>query len=186
MRRLTIALSCAIAVSLLWPLHANALPDEISQVGFVVDNEGMPFEGEHDIRVRFYDRREGGERLFEEWHRDVPFIDGNYAIAIGSIEDLNPLDFLRPALFVGITIDNNPESTPRLPIMKIPIAMLADVALDVRGEINPEAIRINGNVIVDANGQWVGDPTGLVGPAGPPGADGARGPQGERGARVTG
>ena len=64
--------------------------------------------------------------------------------------------------------------------MKIPIAMLADVALDVRGEINPEAI--NGNVIVDANGQWVGDPTGLVGPAGPPGADGARGPQGERGA----
>ncbi|MCP4252632.1 MAG: hypothetical protein GY775_04330 [Candidatus Scalindua sp.] len=42
-------------------------------------------------------------------------------------------------------------------------------------------IGINESAVIDANGQWVGDPTGLVGPQGPAGADGATGPQGQTG-----
>ena len=36
--------------------------------------------------------------------------------------------------------------------------------LDVAG-----AVAVNGNEVIDANGHWVGDPSGLVGPPGPPG-----------------
>jgi len=49
--------------------------------------------------------------------------------------------------------------------------------LDVAG-----AVAINGTTIINALGQWVGSPTGLVGPQGPPGAPGATGPQGLTGA----
>jgi len=45
-------------------------------------------------------------------------------------------------------------------------------------------LRVGGNLVIDPSGQWVGDPTGLVGPIGPQGpagvdgVDGVTGPQG--------
>ncbi len=48
--------------------------------------------------------------------------------------------------------------------------------LDISG-----AIAISGTPVINSSGQWVGSPTGLVGPAGPPGATGATGPQGVQG-----
>ncbi|MCP4265002.1 MAG: DUF1566 domain-containing protein [Candidatus Brocadiaceae bacterium] len=42
-------------------------------------------------------------------------------------------------------------------------------------------VSISGSPVIGANGQWVGSPTGLVGPAGNDGAVGATGPQGDKG-----
>jgi hypothetical protein len=42
-------------------------------------------------------------------------------------------------------------------------------------------LKIFGNTVVNSTGQWVGDPTGLVGPQGPVGPDGPQGPQGIQG-----
>ncbi|MCP4002323.1 MAG: collagen-like protein, partial [Gammaproteobacteria bacterium] len=43
-------------------------------------------------------------------------------------------------------------------------------------------VGINGSPVIDANGQWVGNPTGLVGPQGIPGNDGSDGAVGATGA----
>ncbi len=46
-------------------------------------------------------------------------------------------------------------------------------ANDANGDINPASVRIPGlGVVIDADGQWVGDPSGLVGPVGRAGAAG--------------
>jgi hypothetical protein len=42
-------------------------------------------------------------------------------------------------------------------------------------------ILIGANPVINASGQWVGSPTGLVGPQGPPGNPGATGPAGPQG-----
>jgi hypothetical protein len=42
-------------------------------------------------------------------------------------------------------------------------------------------VAIAGNVVIDANGNWVGNPTGLVGPTGPTGPTGATGVTGAPG-----
>lgn len=42
-------------------------------------------------------------------------------------------------------------------------------------------LAIGGNTVINANGQWVGSPTGLVGPVGPQGPTGPVGPQGPQG-----
>jgi hypothetical protein len=42
-------------------------------------------------------------------------------------------------------------------------------------------ISIGGNAVVNASGQWVGSPTGLIGPQGPPGNTGTTGPAGPQG-----
>ena len=49
-------------------------------------------------------------------------------------------------------------------------------AVDVLNEnIHPASVSIGETVVIDENGQWVGDTTGLVGPQGPPGVDGTIG-----------
>jgi len=50
-------------------------------------------------------------------------------------------------------------------------------------DINPKSVSITGyGTVINSNGQWVGDPTGLQGPPGPKGDTGAAGPQGIQGA----
>jgi hypothetical protein len=42
-------------------------------------------------------------------------------------------------------------------------------------------IAIGGKEVIDENGKWAGDPTGLKGPQGVPGLQGKQGPQGVKG-----
>ena len=52
-------------------------------------------------------------------------------------------------------------------------ARTAEHAKDVRDEdIHPATVSIGDTEVINAEGQWVGDPTGLIGPQGPAGADG--------------
>ena len=51
-----------------------------------------------------------------------------------------------------------------------------DATLDVNGNV-----AVAGNEVINSAGQWVGDPTGLVGPQGPQGDPGSQGPQGSIG-----
>ena len=158
------------------PLSAQALPDEIAQTGIVTNAAGVPINGEHTLRVRIYNAPRGGQRMFEEEHRNIEIIEGRYSIAIGS-QDALPADlFEEEQLFFTIALDDGEEMGPRLPIMKVPAAMVADIAMDVRGEIRPESIRIGRQVVINSEGEWVGSPTGLQGPAGPPGEVGPADP----------
>ena len=168
------------------PTAALGVPNQINQVGYVTTANGDPYTDNHDIVVRFYANARGGQPFYEERHPQVPFIEGRYAIAIGSIVDLNPLDFLRPSVYVSINLDDEGEVEPRLPLLKVPVAMVADLAENVRGTITPDAVRIGDMLVIDEDGRWVGDPTGLQGPAGPPGPAGGEGPQGPVGPRGPG
>jgi len=49
-------------------------------------------------------------------------------------------------------------------------------ALDVNG-----SVAVAGSAVIDASGQWVGDPTGLIGPQGPQGLQGVQGDPGVQG-----
>ncbi len=89
---------------LAWALPAAALDDTVVQEGVVYDANGRPFEGEHNVRVRFWDREAGGNPVFDELHRDVPFVTGWYAIAVGSERDIDPAVFTLPRLWLTIAV----------------------------------------------------------------------------------
>jgi hypothetical protein len=171
-----------LALGLMLPSVAFALPNEIAQEGLILDGNGLPFEGAHDIRIRLYPVPVGGAALFHELHAGVEFFEGYYYIALGSIEALDPMLMARPTLYMGVEIDGGNELVPRTPLAKVPAAMVADIALGVVGDINVDSVAIGGQLVVNDNGQWVGDPTGLVGPRGPAGAQGPQGVVGPAGA----
>lgn len=58
---------------------------------------------------------------------------------------------------------------------------ISESTLNIEG-----SVEINGSPIINSEGKWVGDPTGLVGPTGANGATGQKGDTGERGATGPG
>lgn len=179
MRRLIRWMTVAAVLSL--PAVSAALPNEFVQEGLVIDAQGRALSGAHDIVMRLYATDVGGAPLWEEAHVDVEFFDGYYAVHLGSIRALAASLFTRDQIYLSVAIDGGNELSPRTPLVKVPAAFAADVARNVTGDITPNSVTINGQPVINPNGQWVGDPTGLVGPRGPQGPQGVQGPQGQAG-----
>ena len=176
----------------LFPAYAWALPQTFVQEGLVTEGNGRPLNGNHRVEVRLYSAAQGGNQLHAEVHPVVPFINGYYAISIGSEAALPANLFQDPKVFLAVKVDNGDWLEPRTEIQRVPAAFVANWAENVTGDITPNSVTVNGLVVIDDAGKWVGDPTGLrgpigaqgpVGPEGPVGADGARGPQGPEGPR---
>ena len=164
-----------------------SLPNEFAQSGYLTDGDDRPLDGLFNIRVLLHDRagQRNAQLLFEELHQNVVVEDGWYFVHVGSQDELPNALFQRDELYFSISVDGGQEVTPRLSLGRVPAAFIANVALNVVGNIEPRSVRINGQVVIDENGRWVGAPAGLAGPAGPEGPAGPagpRGPQGEPGA----
>jgi hypothetical protein len=176
-------LAAALAAGLCVPAVALALPNQVAQEGLVYDDNGRAFEGPHDIRVRLYAAPAGGVAFFDEVHPNVEFFAGYYFIDIGSIQPLNVVDINRPTVYLGLSIDQGADLVPRTALRKVPASFVADIALNVTGNITPNTVSAGGRVVINDLGRWVGDPTGLAGPAGAQGVQGPAGPQGAQGAQ---
>ena len=85
-----------LAAALMLPGAALALPSEMAQEGIIYDAQGVPFEGQHTIRVQLYDGAVGGAALFDESHVGVQFFEGYYSISVGSNVALTPALMARP------------------------------------------------------------------------------------------
>ncbi|MEE2756892.1 MAG: hypothetical protein VYA30_09535 [Myxococcota bacterium] len=180
------------SLMLVLPMSAVAVPDIFMQEGFVTDNRGRALDGVHNITVRLFAAARDGDPIFQEVHEGITIENGYYAIAVGSIEALNGALF-NGEVFFTIAIDNGADLEPRIELGKVPAAFVCSVADQIAtdADIDVATVAIAGETVIDQNGQWVGNPTGLRGPAGPPGQrgeagpQGPQGPQGERGADGT-
>ena len=160
-------------------LEASAdVPQVVTHQGRMFDGGGVPVVGPQDVKFTIYDLEDAGVELWTETI-NIDFDEGFFSVRLGEITPLNATVLDGTIRWLGITVGADPEMTPRAAIASVPYAMFAG---DVTGVIHPQAIEIQGfGPIVDVNGQWVGDPTGLVGPAGPAGAAGPVGPAGPPG-----
>ncbi|MDI3282668.1 hypothetical protein [Polyangium sp. 15x6] len=160
-----------------------AVPVTITNQGRLFDADDAPINGELTVTFAIYDAANAQTPLWSEEHK-VAFDEGFYSVSLGSIVPFDKL-FDGSVRYLGITIESESELQPRAPIQSVPYALLAN---DVNGDIHPTSVTINGTEVINNNGEWVGPPTGLVGPTGatgpqgPVGADGAVGPAGPTGA----
>lgn len=132
---------------------------------------------------RIYSTPTGGTPLYSE-SQHVDAIGGLVSTLIGAVTPIPPSLFQdNSELYLGLRFGSDSEMVPRLRITSAAYAVHAGTAQDVPGaDITPNSVTVNGGVVIDSSGQWVGDPTGLQGPAGPPGPPGPQGPQGDMGA----
>ena len=124
----------------------------------------------------------GGAAMWTETHPAVQVRNGLFKVELGSRTAFPVNLFDSGDLYVGVTVGTDTEMVPRTKLTSAAYAQLAKNAVDVKNrDINPRSVTVNGVQVIDQNGNWVGSPTGLVGPQGPAGATGATGPQGVKG-----
>ena len=173
------------------PTVVQALPNELVQEGLLLDALRQPYDGEYTLRVKLYDVPVDGQPIFEEIHDAVPVVNGYYAVVVGSEVPLPADIFQKENVYLGLSVGDGAELSPRTPLRKVPAAFYANTANDVRGDINPKTVTVGGDMVINAQGEWVGSPIGLRGPEGPqgergeqgaPGQEGPRGPEGPAGA----
>jgi hypothetical protein len=158
-----------------------AVPSTLTHQGRLYDAANAPVDGTLQVRFAIYDSATGGTPIWEETLA-VAFDRGYFSAELGAA---TPFDFTAGSetfdgsvRHLGITVGTDAEMAPRAAVRSVPYAFLAQ---DVNGDIHPTSVTINGTEIINNMGQWVGDPTGLVGPTGPQGAIGPTGPQGDPG-----
>jgi hypothetical protein len=176
---------------------AFAAPTEVPFIGQLTDESGVPANGEYFVVASIFGSETGGSPAWFQAFSGVPVSGGVLALILGgeaSLLDLDSVLLGSDELWLELTI-GGATLAPRFRLRAVPYARVAAFAETLGGH-PPEdflqqgdvdiagTVAINGGLVIDGSGQWVGDPTGLVGPegpAGPPGPEGPAGPQGEAG-----
>jgi hypothetical protein len=153
---------------------ALAVPPYLSEQGRLFDDTGMPVaNGTIAITFSIYAGASGGSPLWTETQM-ITTDDGYFSAVLGDMSNGGtalPNDLFNGSTrYLGVTVASDGEMTPRQPLVSVPYALVA------RGVVNED-----GDVVINPQGQWVGSPTGLVGPTGPAGDAGARGATGAQG-----
>ena len=158
---------------------APAPPSELRFQARLLDANGVAVNDPAlSLTVSVYPSELGGAPLYTE-SQVVPVVDGLVSARVGATTPL-PVGLFdgNASLFLGASFGSDPEMVPRLELASVPFALHADTARSVTGDIDPSSVSVNGSLVIDGAGQWVGSPTGLQGPQGDPGPAGPEGPQG--------
>jgi hypothetical protein len=181
-----------LALALLAPDAVAAPPWVLHHQGRLFDAAGAPLEGSHVVTFSLYDDATDASPAFSEPLPTV-FVDGVFDAYLGR----TPTRPLAASVlddgdtWLGLSIDGGPELPSRDRLSASPVAVVAATAGTVIAhDLDVDVVLVGGNVVIDGQRRWLGDPTGLRGPTGPdgptgptglPGAQGPAGPQGATG-----
>jgi hypothetical protein len=151
-------LGFALAALAALPAAALAVPMQLAHQGRVLDAAGGAFQGEHEVAFTLYDADEGGAVLHQE-ALSLDLQDGRYAVILGE-DPGNPLDtgaFDGATRYLGLSVDGGPELRPRVAVVSVPYAIRAGTADAVRGGVaDVSEVRVNGETVIDGDGNVVG------------------------------
>lgn len=106
----------------------SAIPPVITYQGRLTQTDGTPYTGSEPVKFTIYGGT--GSQLWSSGFIDVTFEDGLFTVRLGDSPQpaLTPDIFADTAVTLGITLDTNPEMTPRTRFSTQPYAYLASVA----------------------------------------------------------
>src|SRR5262245_48177750 len=160
---------------------AQSAPDVVNFQARLVHNVDGPLVGNVSLTVRIYDVPTGGVPLWEETQSAVA-VNGIVNLLLGGVSALSADLFTGGERYLALQVGGDAEMTPRQLIGSTPYAPQAANTDDVAGrDIHPNSVTVNGLLVINPFGEWVGSAAGLqgpMGPQGPAGADGATGAQG--------
>jgi hypothetical protein len=176
MRQIWVAgLASVATAAAMWSGPASAaVPNLLTEQGRLLDANGAPVTGSVSIVFTIYDAASGGATLWTET-QTLTLDAGYFSARLGEVTMIPATAFDGSIRHLGVKVGADPEMTPRQEVVSVPYAMLAN---NVNGDITPRTVTIGNTTVIDGNGNWVGPPTGLVGPTGPAGATGATGSPG--------
>lgn len=126
-------------------ISSTAVPDYINYQGTqLIDGDGNLIDGMFDMTFRVYESVDGTSATYTQQVAGVQVRSGTFSVLLGG-EDGQPAlsDVLNDRdRFIGITVDNNPEMTPRQRFVSVAYAFTAD---SLGRSVTTDA---NGNVLI--------------------------------------
>lgn len=107
---------------------AWAIPPVINYQGAMVDDNGVPADGDFSITFRMWDDSTGGTLLWSEIQGTVEINDGLFDVLLGSVNPLNRQVFDNDSVWLELQVDPNPAMTPRQRIATVAYAFHAAFA----------------------------------------------------------
>lgn len=104
-------------------LGADAAPQKINYQGILKDSNGDPVSGTVSMTFTIYDAATGGSVLWQETHSGVVVDEGGFSAILGDGDVPAALGddvFDAAERFVGITINADPELSPRTQMVSVP------------------------------------------------------------------
>jgi alpha-tubulin suppressor-like RCC1 family protein len=156
------------------PSALATVPRGLTEQGRLFDQAGSPLTGTVSVTFTLYDAPVGGNALWTE--TQALALDVGYFSAVIAASPAVPASVWDGSVrYVGIQAGSDPEMSPRQATQSVPYALVAG---DAVGDLHPASVSVNGQLVIDAGGNWVGPAPGLQGPVGPQGPAGAAGPAG--------
>ncbi|MFO7622639.1 MAG: hypothetical protein R6W81_15465, partial [Bacteroidales bacterium] len=147
----------AAAAFAVLPRAASAqVPELLTQQGRLFDAGGEPVSGTVTLLFAIYSSPTGGTALWSE-EQEVSLDEGFFSAQIGDVVPLPAGLFDGSVRYLGVTVGDDPEMTPRQPLVSVPYALTANNAT---GDITPTSITVNGVPVIDEDGNWVGPTDG--------------------------
>ncbi|MFT3764704.1 MAG: hypothetical protein QM820_04185 [Minicystis sp.] len=177
-RASVIAILAAGAIAMSTPAAAAGVPQTLTHQGRLYDAADQPLDATLSVKYAIYADASATTPLWTETDT-ITFDEGYFSVTLGQTTPFTAGLFDGSVRYLGITVGNDPEMKPRVPVHSVPYALVAG---DAVGDIHPTSVSVNGTTVIDSTGNWVGAPAGMAGPPGPAGATGPAGPTGPAGA----
>ena len=130
-------------------VNANSQNDfpRIIQYQGIISEDNKLINGPADVTFTIYNAEKNGVALWEETHTGVEVSKGVFTVQIGSINELNDLQF-NQQYWIGISVNNDAEIPTRIPFTSSAYSMNAHT---VSGKILSSAKIDNGMVVKSVN-----------------------------------
>ncbi len=112
------------------------VPQTLQQQGRILDSDGVPVSSKVHFVFSVYAKASGGTALWSE-EQDITLDDGYFSTELDALvrSDKSPL-FDGSTLYLGVTVGNDDEMTPRQTISSVPYALLAGSAVTALSAVN--------------------------------------------------
>lgn len=172
MRRYYCLLNLLIAMSFFFSVGfaQNLAPEPLTlgYQGYLTSLDRSMVDGSYNITFRMYDAPTDGNIIWEETRESVLVAEGYFQLNLGLVNPLPVMTSLDTPLFMSVQVGGDVELSPGLRVgatvrsqwaERAIAASLAEHATDVSGEnIHPATISIGEREVINAQGQWVGEP----------------------------
>jgi len=116
--------------------------ETISVQGVLRDPQGNTIdEGSYDLTLKLYDQEEGGPAIWQEIQSSIYILHGVFTLDVGSVNPLDSISFTT-TYYLGITVADDPEMTPRVKLLKAPSTLSVSGAENIVPSIGNVGIGI--------------------------------------------
>ena len=135
---------------------AFAVPMNFQHQGKLLDENGVPLDGQHTLTFQLYDAPSGGNVLWTE-ALSSDITGGYFSHVLGETVDIESDWFEGDTLWLGVTVDQGSELPTRFQLVSVPFAVKAGVAdtanaLAAGASIDGAEVAVNGTTIIASDG----------------------------------